>query len=82
MKIGIPRRNKRVLLILGDAFGDALQHVIEDFGRMGLADEVALKLRRTDVDATTQHVAEVAGKTVLITTFGILEVTHRTIVEK
>ena len=70
------------MLISGDAFSYALQHVVEDFRSMGLTDEIALKLRRTDIDATTEHVAEVTGKTILIATFGILEVMHRTIVEK
>ena len=48
---------------------------------MSLGYEIALKLRRTDVDAATEHVAEVAGKALLVGALRVLEVAHGAIVE-
>ena len=59
-----------------------LQDVVEYLWRVSLGYEVTLELRRTDVDAATEHVAEVAGKALLVGALRVLEIAHRTVVKK
>ena len=49
---------------------------------MAEGDEVALKLRWTYVDATVQHVAEIAGETFLVAFLCVLEVADWLVVEE
>ena len=58
------------------------QYIVENLIGVAEGDEVALKLRWTDVDATVKHVAEVAGETLLVALLGVLEVAHRLVVEE
>ena len=65
-----------------DTFFYRLQYVVENLIGVAEGDEVALKLRWTYVDATVQHVAEIAGETFLVALLRILEVAHRLVVEE
>lgn len=67
---------------LFDTFFYRLQYVVEDLIGVAEGDEVALKLRWTYVDATIQHVAEIAGETFLVAFLRILEVAHRLVVKE
>ena len=67
---------------LFDALCYTLQDVVEYLWCVSLGDEVALELRRTDVDAATEHVAEVAGKALLVGALCVLEIAHRIFVEE
>ena len=69
-------------MCLFDTFFYRLQYVVENLIGVAEGDEVALKLRWTYVDATVQHVAEIAGETFLVAFFRILEVAHRLVVEE
>ena len=69
-------------MCLLDTFFYRLQYVVENFIGMAERDEVALKLRWTHVDASIQHIAEVAGETFLITLLRVLEVADRLVVEE
>ena len=67
---------------LFDTFFYRLQYVVENLIGVAERDEVALKLRWTYIDATVQHVAEIAGETFLVAFLRILEVAHRLVVEE
>ena len=67
---------------LFDAFFYRLQYVVENLIGVAEGDEITLKLRWTYVDATIQHVAEVAGETFLVALLCVLEVAHRLVVEE
>ena len=69
-------------MCLFDTLFYRLQYVVENLIGVAEGDEVALKLRWTYVDATIQHVAEVAGETFLVALLGVLEVTDRLVVEE
>ena len=69
-------------MCLFDTLFYRLQYVVENLIGVAEGDEVALKLRWTYVDATVQHVAEVAGETFLVALLRILEVAHRLVVEE
>lgn len=69
-------------MCLFDTLFYRLQYVVENLIGVAEGDEVALKLRWADVDATVQHVAEVAGETFLVAFLRILEVADRLVVEE
>ena len=69
-------------MCLFDTFFYRLQYVVENLIGVAEGDEVALKLRWTYVDATVQHVAEIAGETFLVAFLRILEVADRLVVEE
>ena len=69
-------------MCLFDTLFYRLQYVVENLIGVAEGDEVALKLRWTYVDATVQHVAEIAGETFLVALLRILEVAHRLVVEE
>ena len=69
-------------MCLFDTLFYRLQYIVEYLIGVAEGDEVALKLRWTYVDATVQHVAEVAGETFLVAFLRILEVAHRLVVEE
>ena len=69
-------------MCLFDAFFYRFQYIVEYLIGVAEGDEVALKLRWTYVDATVQHVAEVAGETFLVALLRVLEVTDRLVVEE
>ena len=69
-------------MCLFDTLFYRLQYIVEYLIGVAEGDEVALKLRWTYVDATVQHVAEVAGETLLVALLGVLEVAHRLVVEE
>ena len=69
-------------MCLFDTLFYRLQYVVENLIGVAEGDEIALKLRWTYVDATVQHVAEVAGETFLVALLRILEVAHRLVVEE
>ena len=69
-------------MCLFDTLFYRFQYVVENLIGVAEGDEVALKLRWADVDATVQHVAEVAGETFLVALLRILEVAHRLVVEE
>ena len=59
-----------------------LQYVVENLIGVAEGDEIALKLRWADVDASIQHIAEIAGETLLVALLGVLKVAHRLVVEE
>ena len=59
-----------------------LQHLFQHLVSMADRDEVALKLRRADVNAVREHIAEVTGKTLLVASLGVLEIADGRVVEK
>ena len=69
-------------MCLFDTLFYRLQYVVEYLIGVAEGDEVALKLRWTYVDASVQHVAEIAGETFLVALLRILEVVHRLVVEE
>ena len=69
-------------MCLFDTLFYRLQYVVENLIGVAEGDEVALKLRWTYVDATVQHIAEIAGETFLVALLRILEVAHRLVVEE
>lgn len=69
-------------MCLFDTLFYRLQYIVENLIGVAEGDEIALKLRWTYVDATVQHVAEVAGETFLVALLRILEVAHRLVVEE
>ena len=69
-------------MCLFDTLFYRFQYVVENLIGVAEGDEVALKLRWTYVDATVQHVAEIAGETFLVAFLRILEVAHRLVVEE
>ena len=69
-------------MCLFDTLFYRLQYIVENLIGVAEGDEVALKLRWTYVDATVQHVAEIAGETFLVAFLRILEVAHRLVVEE
>ena len=69
-------------MCLFDTLFYRLQYIVEYLIGVAEGDEVALKLRWTYVDATVQHVAEVAGETFLVAFLRILEVADRLVVEE
>ena len=69
-------------MCLFDTLFYRFQYVVENLIGVAEGDEVALKLRWTDVDATVKHVAEVAGETLLVALLGVLEVAHRLVVKE
>ena len=69
-------------MCLFDTLFYRLQYVVENLIGVAEGDEITLKLRWADVDATVQHVAEVAGETFLVAFLRILEVAHRLVVEE
>ncbi len=69
-------------MCLFDTLFYRLQYIVEYLIGMAEGDEVALKLRWADVDATVQHVAEVAGETLLVALLRVLEVAYRLVVEE
>ena len=69
-------------MCLFDAFFYRLQNIVENLIGVAEGDEITLKLRWADVDATVQHVAEIAGETLLVALLGVLEVAHRLVVEE
>ena len=69
-------------MCLFDTLFYRLQYVVENLIGVAEGDEIALKLRWTYVDATVQHVAEIAGETLLVAFLRIQEVTDRLVVEE
>ena len=69
-------------MCLFDTFFYRLQNIVENLIGVAEGDEIALKLRWTYVDATIQHVAEIAGETLLVALLRVLEVAHRLVVEE
>lgn len=69
-------------MCLFDTLFYRFQYVVENLIGVAEGDEVALKLRWTYVDATVQHIAEIAGETFLVALLRILEVAHRLVVEE
>ena len=69
-------------MCLFDTLFYRFQYVVENLIGVAEGDEIALKLRWTYVDATVQHVAEVAGETFLVALLRVLEVTDRLVVEE
>ena len=69
-------------MCLFDTLFYRLQYIVEYLIGVAEGDEVALKLRWADVDATVQHVAEVAGETLLVALLRVLEVAYRLVVEE
>ena len=69
-------------MCLFDTLFYRFQYVVENLIGVAEGDEVALKLRWTYVDATIQHVAEIAGETFLVALLRVLEVTDRLVVEE
>ena len=69
-------------MCLFDTLFYRLQYVVENLIGVAEGDEITLKLRWTYVDATVQHVAEIAGETLLVALLGVLEVAHRLVVEE
>ena len=69
-------------MCLFDTLFYRLQYVVENLIGVAEGDEVALKLRWTYVDATIQHVAEIAGETLLVALLRVLEVADRLVVEE
>ena len=69
-------------MCLFDTLFYRFQYVVENLIGVAEGDEIALKLRWTYVDATVQHVAEIAGETFLVALLRILEVAHRLVVEE
>ena len=69
-------------MCLFDTLFYQLQYIVEYLIGVAEGDEVALKLRWTYVDATVQHIAEIAGETFLVALLRILEVAHRLVVEE
>ena len=69
-------------MCLFDAFFYRLQNIVENLIGVAEGDEIALKLRWAYVDATVQHVAEIAGETFLVALLGVLEVADRLVVEE
>lgn len=69
-------------MCLFDTLFYRLQYVVENLIGVAEGDEITLKLRWADVDATVQHVAEIAGKTLLVALLRVLEVTYRLVVEE
>ena len=69
-------------MCLFDTLFYRLQYIVEYLIGVAEGDEITLKLRWADVDATVQHVAEVAGETFLVAFLRILEVAHRLVVEE
>ena len=69
-------------MCLFDTLFYRFQYVVENLIGVAEGDEITLKLRWADVDATVQHVAEIAGETRLVAFLRILEVAHRLVVEE
>ena len=69
-------------MCLFDTLFYRLQYIVEYLVGVAEGDEITLKLRWADVDATVQHVAEVAGETFLVAFLRILEVADRLVVEE
>ena len=69
-------------MCLFDTLFYRFQYVVENLIGVAEGDEITLKLRWADVDATVQHVAEIAGETRLVAFLHILEVAHRLVVEE
>ena len=69
-------------MCLFDTLFYRLQYIVEYLVGVAEGDEVALKLRWTYVDATIQHVAEIAGETLLVALLRVLEVADRLVVEE
>ena len=58
------------------------QYVVENLIGVAEGDEVALKLGWTHVDASIQHVTEIASETFLVALLRVLEVAYRLVVEE
>lgn len=69
-------------MCLFDTLFYRLQYIVEYLIGVAEGDEVALKLRWTYVDATVQHIVELAGETFLVALLRVLEVTYRLVVEE